>query len=628
MLSTIFGRQKHPILWFLLLSTILAIGLLSGSYLIHQREYSKTEISARQSALSYAMLTEALLRDMDRAISQATSHHLAHTNGAQSRILNEHLLAQRRITNPLIMDWLILDATGKVEVSSGALNVSNAQDQDYYRHHLNNPDSSLYITPPRPSSSNESEWYIALSHAIRDVDGQLKGVGVALVSIARMQEYFAEHISGPDLSITMLHQQKGDLVIRAPETEHAPGENIANVAGLTFPLQAATTREIPRGLDGARRLASFQPLEGLNLVVVGSRNLENALTVWRDANVMAATTWLLGSLLGLALALQTGRAGRKEQQQQQLHLAEQRRLNAALSTSEQKFRMLVENASDIIYTLDQHGKLTYVSPNWESILGHPVEEVTGKNIEEFLHPNDLPRCYDYLQRALHSAHSLESIEYQVKHRNGKWRWHAAKGRRMPHTAEQTEVFLGIARDIHEQKLAEQKLIHMAHYDPLTDLPNRSMFFSMAEHALHSAKRQQSQFALIFVDLDHFKPVNDELGHAAGDQLLQLVAQRLQDCLRASDTVGRIGGDEFFVLLHRINTFAEAKQVAEKILAAIQRPYKILNKHTVEISCSIGIALYPDDGQDLGELSRRADQAMYQVKDSGRCGIRAATSLPH
>lgn len=185
-------------------------------------------------------------------------------------------------------------------------------------------------------------------------------------------------------------------------------------------------------------------------------------------------------------------------------------------------------------------------------------------------------------------------------------------------------FVGIKQDISERKQIEERIRHMAQYDALTDLPNRSLFSDRLQRALASAKRDQGRLALMYIDLDRFKPINDTLGHNVGDLLLKEVARRMEDCVRESDTVARVGGDEFVVLLPGIERIEDAGRVAEKIRNSLNRPFLVAGQE-LSISSSTGIALYPDHGHDEIELSKNADSAMYQAKQSGRDTVRFAGS---
>jgi diguanylate cyclase (GGDEF)-like protein len=172
-------------------------------------------------------------------------------------------------------------------------------------------------------------------------------------------------------------------------------------------------------------------------------------------------------------------------------------------------------------------------------------------------------------------------------------------------------------DITLRKAAEDEVMKQALFDPLTQLPNRRLLADRTRQALSHAKRDGGQFALLFVDLDKFKPVNDRYGHAVGDQLLQAVAHRLRVCVRESDTVARVGGDEFVVLLTVVHQTSDTTCVAEKIHASLRLPFDLPLGQSVQISSSIGVALYPEHGLDEATLSHHADLAMYTAKTRGR-----------
>ena len=178
------------------------------------------------------------------------------------------------------------------------------------------------------------------------------------------------------------------------------------------------------------------------------------------------------------------------------------------------------------------------------------------------------------------------------------------------------AFVAVMRDVTERKQAEQRLVYLAQYDALTGLPTRSLFHDRAQHALARAHREEKLVAIMYLDLDHFKSVNDGMGHHVGDELLKAVAKRITSCLRDVDTVSRLGGDEFAVILESIPHIDNATIVAEKILDVMQEPFHV-DGHEVHITVSIGITLYPMDDKDLTSLLKDADQAMYRAKDAGR-----------
>jgi diguanylate cyclase (GGDEF)-like protein len=179
---------------------------------------------------------------------------------------------------------------------------------------------------------------------------------------------------------------------------------------------------------------------------------------------------------------------------------------------------------------------------------------------------------------------------------------------------------GISTDITERKDIEEHMQHMAQYDALTHLPNRALFNDRLQLAIAAAQRNKANLALMFIDLDKFKPVNDTYGHGVGDLLLKDVASRIQDCLRESDTAARIGGDEFVILLPTIATQQDASRVGEKILHALNQPFELMG-HNLQISSSIGVAVYPKHGADEKLLVKSADIAMYHAKKHGRNNVK-------
>ena len=216
------------------------------------------------------------------------------------------------------------------------------------------------------------------------------------------------------------------------------------------------------------------------------------------------------------------------------------------------------------------------------------------------------------------------LEYRTRLGNGNWRWILVRGRvaeRAP--GGQPLRIVGTVADIDARKLQEDEIRHQAHHDMLTGLPNRLLFNDRLRQALLAAQREGNKLAVLFFDLDKFKPVNDTHGHAVGDMLLQQVATRVRGALRASDTLARIGGDEFVVLLPRIGAAPDARRVAEEILAELNRPF-VSEGRTLEISGSIGVAVYPDSGASADELMRSADGAMYDAKLQGRACVAERT----
>lgn len=305
-----------------------------------------------------------------------------------------------------------------------------------------------------------------------------------------------------------------------------------------------------------------------------------------------------------------------------------------LENSERMYRYLVDSSPDIIYTLNHEGHFTFINDRAYQLLGYPREELIGKHYSIVVHDEDLERAkYVFSDRRLDDRAS-RSVELRLKCNTGNGSAERtfsntlmaislnALGMHIPDGEGGRKPGLpgiyGVARDITDRKRAEEMISYQAYHDILTDLPNRMLFKDRLGLAVIQAKRKLTELAVMFVDLDRFKLVNDTLGHVKGDELLQQAALRLKECLRKGDTLARQGGDEFTIVLPELRDRADAKAVADKFLECLQKPFD-LDGHIVHISASIGIAVYPNDGETIDELLRHADIAMYQVKALGKNG---------
>ncbi|MNM20581.1 Phytochrome-like protein cph2 [compost metagenome] len=294
----------------------------------------------------------------------------------------------------------------------------------------------------------------------------------------------------------------------------------------------------------------------------------------------------------------------------------------ARKEAEEKLRLsatVLEHIADGVMVVDAHGIIVTVNPAFTQITGYTEAEAVGRH-------SSLTRS------ARHDEGFYQAMWDELK-ASGFWRgeiWHQRKNGELylewltisavRDTHATTTHYVGVFSDITLIKESQEKLDHMAHHDPLTALPNRLLFHDRLQHALLRAARDDEQLAVLFIDLDRFKNVNDTLGHHVGDELLQKVAGQLTARLREGDTLARLGGDEFIVLLERIDGEYGATQVAEKLVTMFEQPFTVAG-HELFVTCSVGISLYPDDALDLNMLIRNADVAMYQAKARGRNGYR-------
>lgn len=292
-----------------------------------------------------------------------------------------------------------------------------------------------------------------------------------------------------------------------------------------------------------------------------------------------------------------------------------REAEQALRDSEARYRVMADNATDLIARSDPHGALLYASPAIETILGYAPVEVLGKNLLEFIHPED----HEIVRVATESLawSGPVTFSYRARRLGGTEVWLETTSRAVldPVTREITEI-VSVSRDVTERHHAEAQIEYQAYHDTLTGLPNRALFRDRLTVALAHARRTRTPVAVMFLDLDSFKLVNDTLGHSLGDELLKVVATRLKSVLREEDTIARMGGDEFTVLVANITSPDDAPIIAQKILDAVAQPARV-EGHELYVTTSIGIALYPNDGDSAESLLKNADNAMYRAKELGR-----------
>lgn len=317
--------------------------------------------------------------------------------------------------------------------------------------------------------------------------------------------------------------------------------------------------------------------------------------------------------------------------QQRRLKAENRHIALRLESSEKSYRYLVDSSPDIIYTLDHEGRFTFVNDRAHQLLGFSRDELIGQHYSVLVHEEDMERANYVFNEGRGDYHQSRNVELRLKshHADSDARTFSNELRMIPFGANEKsqksdpnwrELFgtYGVARDITERKRADELIAYQAYHDILTELPNRVLFKDRLGLALLQAKRNESSLAVMFIDLDRFKLVNDTLGHAVGDELLQQVAARLKACLRRCDTLSRLGGDEFTVVLPELSDPRDAGLIAQKFIECLRLPFQLAGQ-SVHISASIGIAVYPSDGKSVDELIRNSDVAMYDMKAQGKNG---------
>ncbi|MBU0622610.1 MAG: EAL domain-containing protein [Gammaproteobacteria bacterium] len=292
---------------------------------------------------------------------------------------------------------------------------------------------------------------------------------------------------------------------------------------------------------------------------------------------------------------------------------------SALLASEQRWSFALEGGGDCVWDWNLENNQVALSKGGQSMFGYTDDEI-GSDISEWssrAHPDDVPHLLEALRKFFRERAERISSEFRVRCKDGSWKWILSRGM-VVHRNEEGRVtrMIGTHTDLTERKRAEETIQRQANYDPLTLLPNRRLFRDRLELEIRKAHRAGLTMGLLFIDLDNFKEVNDTLGHDRGDELLVEAAQRINQCVRESDTVARIGGDEFTVILSEVEDTRSIERVAQNIIAELVKPF-VLGADKAFISASIGITLYPDDAFEVEDLLKHADQAMYVAKNAGR-----------
>lgn len=272
------------------------------------------------------------------------------------------------------------------------------------------------------------------------------------------------------------------------------------------------------------------------------------------------------------------------------------------------FPKLTNLLLDAVFVVDLDDRIVFVTDACEALLGYRADELVGTPITDYVYPDDLEATRASIVRVM-GGQSHNDFCNRYVHKDGTIVYILWSAR----LSEEDGVRIGVARDVTALRQAEEKLRFLAHHDPLTGLTNRLLFHDRLESALRSAHRHQSSLALLFLDLNDFKYINDTHGHAMGDRVLCMIAVRLKGCVRETDTVARMGGDEFTVLLTDIQSVEAVYDKVEEIIAAVTAPLSAEFGTIKTPSCSIGVACYPADGEDADTLLSHADDNMYRLK---------------
>jgi len=298
------------------------------------------------------------------------------------------------------------------------------------------------------------------------------------------------------------------------------------------------------------------------------------------------------------------------------NITERKLLEEKIRQSEERYRTIIEEMEEWYFETDLTGNITYFNDIFSHILGYSQKDLTGLNFRDFIKKEDLDSVYRLFNEVFKTSKSTKNFPYEFVRSDGNIT--SAEFSIFPKRDKEGKIcgFRGVGHDITERKRAEERIQYLATHDALTGLPNRAMFNQLLNHAIQAARRYQRQVAVLFIDLDRFKIINDTMGHDAGDQLLQEIAARFKQTLRAVDVVARLGGDEFVILIEEVSDLNQLETVSHRILSAVIKPMTIMEQEC-RITTSIGISIFPKDAEDEQSLMKNADIAMYFAKEEGK-----------
>ncbi|MGE4449925.1 sensor domain-containing diguanylate cyclase [Castellaniella sp.] len=522
-----------------------------------------------------------------------------------TRWAEQHIIRDRAFT---ILS--IVDETGAIVTSTQGASRVNYADRDFFTRQRDSREDSLYLDRPVLGRIS-GQWRIPMSLRIQKPDGGFGGVIVLSVDPANLATLYGGIRPGPSdmLEITGLDGiLRSRLIGTRPTYGLDSGKHPWNLRQATQPEGSFV--DDGNSLDGVTRIISYRTMSSYPLMItVGSDYAE----VLRPARQRRATYLLLAggataALLGLAVLF--------------LFLSlRQRAATEALEANEALFRATFHQAAMGIARVAPNGHFLEVNEKFCRMLGYDASELLDRTLFDLVDPGDRDGARAFLKGRL-TAHFLgppPEVEKPYRRRDGSLLWVCEALSVVRDAAGLPDFLVAVVQDITARKDLETRLSHDALHDSLTGLPNRVMFQDRCARALEAANRHNGLAAVLYLDLDGFKEVNDSHGHTMGDILLQQVARRLEHCVRAGseDTVSRFGGDEFGIVLSGLDSLEGCERVARTILDALARPFDLADDIQVRISASIGAAVHPRHGQDPDALVAHADAAMYAAKHSGK-----------
>jgi diguanylate cyclase (GGDEF)-like protein len=615
---------------------LLAVATLGMGFAIFQlradalqdtrRDISNLALILGEQTGRSVQAVDIILRDLQDQVAQMHGGSIDTFDRAIGGSAVHRDLTEKIARLPQVEAFSIIDSRGRLANSSRAgANIGlDLSDRDYFRHFSAHPDAALFISMPTRNRTT-GEWTIFFARRIDSIGGDFLGVMIGGVP----KRYFEDVFRAVDLPRSesfVLARRDGKVLVRHPDTNVSTGQSVpADSPWHGLVAQGGGDYVTPGYFDGISRMVAVRPLRDYPLVVSAGVTESAALATWRwQAIYMGGGSLVIFVYAAYLMRRARRQYGRLQESRESLreHNEELRQTSDALVSSQLHLGSLTRELETILETMDQglmmvdDGNIVvHCNSQAKRLLDLPDDLIGarptfGAILEYQWHTNLSGRedgSYEEFARkrlVVDRPHTQE-----LKRPDGR----VIEVRSIPLAA---GGFVRTYTDITTRKVAEERVRYLAHHDDLTQLVNRIAFRERLQHAFTLARASGRGVAVLYLDLDHFKEVNDTHGHEAGDRVLAETAQRMRASVRAVDTVARLGGDEFAIILPFLEGEDSARHLATRLVASLAEPF-VIDGAPARVGVSIGIAIYPRDSADVDEFLRHADGALYQAKRAGR-----------
>jgi diguanylate cyclase (GGDEF)-like protein/PAS domain S-box-containing protein len=609
--------------WLALALALLLGGLVIGGFIASERRLI-IDSNIDRMRMQTQIIDENLRRQLEGVRNALESARSAfRPNSACTLTCRQLLLQSLKRAMPGVRALVVVDRRGRILMSNDDLGDIRLDDHDYTSEIARMQASeTMYLS--QPYENTPGVFNIKLSLPFIGADGSNAGAVSAILNPSYFDTVMRSALYAPDMN-SAITEEGGRRILYVPADPAAMRVSAASDAFFLRHLSSGKQQTVldGRGADGEQHLVAQRTMLlrelGLDKVLVISLGRQQA---WIDAgwHELAWTCGLAWLLLGVAGAGGLTLAQRRRRVQEEM--AQARETERAVAA--ERVELALNGANLGLWDWHLPSDQRTVDGRASAMLGYAPDEQQAETGEwrRLVHPDDWEVMDTALAEHLRDSTVSYEAEYRMRHRNGHWVWLQSRGKVVERAADGTPLrMVGTRMDISARKLAEAEIAHLAFYDGLTNLPNRRLLLDRLGHAIAKCERSSCHGAVLFVDLDNFKSLNDTLGHDVGDRLLEMVAFRLQQVTRESDTVARLGGDEFVILLEDLGeaplqAASHAEVVAQKVLHALSLSYP-LGGHELRSTPSIGVVLFGTGSHTINDLLRQADMAMYEAKAAGR-----------